>query len=156
MKTANPHKVSASALVHAPTDRAWSILADYRDGHPRILPPQFSDLAVERGGFGHGTVIRFQMRLLGKTQTYRAAVTEPEPGRVLAENYLGADGIVTTFTVDPVPGTSFSNVEISTDLPTRSGPLGAIERLVMTRLLRPIYLQELQILDAVAARNSVA
>jgi hypothetical protein len=95
------HRVSASAVVRAPAGRVYAILADYRHGHPRIVPrPPFGPLEVEQGGTGAGTVVRFQMRLLGRTRTFRAAVTEPEPGRVLVETDLGR-GAVTTFTVDP-------------------------------------------------------
>ena len=145
------HTVSADAVIPASADRTYRIIADYRSGHPRILPPEFSALTVERGGVGDGTLIRFRMRLLGSTRTYRAAVTEPERGRVLVETDLETNGAVTTFTVDPVDGAAQSRVNISTSLPVRSGLAGKIERLVMTRLLRPIYQRELEILASVAA-----
>src|ERR1700728_1331783 len=80
--------VSASAVVPARRERVYSLIANYNDGHPRILPKQFSNLTVEQGGVGAGTVIRFQMSVLGKKETLRAAITEPEPGRVLVETYL--------------------------------------------------------------------
>src|SRR5262249_3682655 len=96
-----PHTVSASALIAADPKRLYHILSDYRTGHPRILPREFGDIVVERGGTGDGTVIRFQMRILGKTQTFRAAISEPEPGRVLMETDLETNHAVTTFTVDP-------------------------------------------------------
>jgi hypothetical protein len=144
------HTVTESAIVNAPAERVYAILADYRHGHPRILPrPPFEELEVEQGGVGAGTVIRCQMRMLGRRQTLRAAITEPEPGRVLVETELGGQGIVTTFTVDPEgPG---ARVSISTDVPTRGGLLGIVQRFLVTRLLRPTYVRELEQLDALAA-----
>ena len=126
------------------------MLANYRDGHARILPRQFSDLVVEQGGIGAGTVIRFQMSVLGKKQTFRASVTEPEPGRVLVETYLDSNGVVTTFTVDLGTAPADSRVTISTDLRVRSGVSGWVERKLSTLLLRPIYRNELENLARVA------
>jgi len=126
------------------------LLANYRDGHPRILPRQFSDLVVEEGGIGGGTVIRFQMTVLGRKQNFNAAVTEPEPGRVLVETYLDPAGTITTFTVDPGTAPADSNVTISTEVPVRSGIRGSIEKMFATLLLRPIFRKELENLARVA------
>jgi hypothetical protein len=126
------------------------LLTNYHDGHARILPRQFSDLVVEQGGTGAGTVIRFQMRVFGKNQTFRASVTEPEPGRVLVETYLDSNGMVTTFAVDPGTAPADSRVTISTELPVQSGFPGWIERKLSTLLLRPIYRKELENLARVA------
>src|SRR5579885_1306861 len=98
------HTVAATAVIDAPAPAAYAVIADYRDGHPHILPrPPFVSLDVEEGGVGAGTVIRFRMRMLGTTREMRATVTEPEPGRVLVESDAAGD-VVTTFTVDPVGG----------------------------------------------------
>jgi len=52
------HSVSASALIPAPAQKVCDLIADYRDGHPRILPkPYFVSMEVEQGGYGAGTVI---------------------------------------------------------------------------------------------------
>jgi hypothetical protein len=56
--------VSASAEVKAPAEKVYAIIADYRHGHPQIVPsPPFGRIEVEQGGFGAGTVIRFPMRV---------------------------------------------------------------------------------------------
>jgi hypothetical protein len=144
------HIISASAIIPARRERVYALLANYRDGHARILPNQFSNLVVEQGGVGAGTVIRFQVSLLGRKQNLRAAVTEPEPGRVLVETYLDGSGAVTTFTVSPGHAPADSNVTISTLLPVRAGWLGMLERKMSTLLLRPMYLKELQNLARVA------
>jgi hypothetical protein len=144
------HIISASAIIPARRERVYSLLANYQDGHARILPKQFSNLTVEQGGVGTGTVIRFQMSVFGKKQIFRAAITEPEPGRVLVEKDLDANGAVTTFTVNPGRAPADSNVTISTELPVRGGFLGTIERTLSTLLLRPLYVKELENLARVA------
>ncbi len=144
------HLITASAVIPARRDRVYALIANYHDGHPRIVPKQFSGLVVEQGGIGAGTVIRFQMSVFGRKQTFRAAVTEPEPGRVLVETDLDADGAVTTFTVDQGPAPADSRVTISTELKVRSGFLGIIEKSLSTLLLRPMYLRELENLARVA------
>ncbi len=144
------HTISASAIIPARRERVYSLISNYHDGHPRILPKQFSGLVVEQGGVGAGTIIRFQMRMLGRKQSFRAAVTEPEPGRVLVETYLEANGAVTTFTVNPGGAPADSQVTISTELPVRPGFMGKIERMMTTLMLRPIYVTELQNLARVA------
>lgn len=144
------HIVSASAVIPARRERVYSIISNYNDGHPRILPKQFSGLVVEQGGVGAGTVIQFQMSLFGRKQTFRAAITEPEPGRVLVETDLDTNGAVTTFSVNPGGAPADSQVTISTELPVRSGFLGKVERAMTTMLLRPIYVKELQNLARVA------
>ena len=144
------HIVSASALVPARQERVYSLIANYKDGHPRILPRQFSNLTVEQGGVGAGTVIRFQLTMLGKKQNFRAAITEPQPGKVLVETYMDGNDAVTTFTVNPGTAPADSRVTISTELPVRSGLLGKLERMFSTLLLRPIYEKQLENLSRVA------
>ena len=144
------HLITASAVIPARCERVYTLIANYHEGHPRIVPKQFSGMVVEQGGIGAGTVIRFQMSVFGKKQTFRAAVTEPEPGRVLVETDLDANRAVTTFTVDQGPAPADSRVTIATELKVRSGFLGIIEKSLGTRLLRPMYLRELENLARVA------
>ena len=140
-------RVAASAAVPAPPAAVYAVLADYHDGHPRILPPAFSGFAVERGGTGAGTVIRFDLTLLGQTRTSRGVVTEPEPGRVLVETYP-ADGVVTTFTVEPAG--AGSRVTFASAW-TRGGLRGWVERVVAVPALRRLFAEELANLARVAA-----
>ncbi len=49
------YTVVASADMDAPPDRVYAIIADYHNGHPHILPKQFRNLTVEKGGVGAGT-----------------------------------------------------------------------------------------------------
>ncbi|HEX8150744.1 MAG TPA: SRPBCC family protein [Pyrinomonadaceae bacterium] len=145
--------VNASARVGAAADVVYGIIADYRNGHPHILPRQYFEwLEVEQGGRGEGTVIRFQMRVLGQTRVLRAAVSEPERGRVLVETDTGGGGPVTTFTVEPEG--SGAKVTISTALTSAGGLLGVAERFVLRRLLRRIYARELEQLGRVAVERT--
>jgi hypothetical protein len=145
------HRVAAEAVIDAPPAAAYAVIADYRDGHPHILPrPPFVSLDVEQGGVGAGTVIGFSMRMLGTTRTMRAAITEPEPGRVLVESDLDGD-VVSTFTVDPVEDGRKARVTIETELNVLGRPLGWLQRWLVTRLLRPVYVREIAQLEAVVA-----
>ena len=146
------HTVSATAEISAPAERIYGLIADYHDGHQRILPkPPFVSLDVEQGGVGAGTIVRFEMRLMGRTQIFRATITEPEPGRVLVET--NDTGQVTTFTVAPHAAQQ-STVTIATATTVRNGVLGTIEGWLTTRLLRPIYLKELAQIAAVAGQET--
>jgi hypothetical protein len=147
------HKVTAEAELIAPADQIYQILADYRHGHPRILPrPPFASLEVEEGGVGSGTVIRFTMRLMGRSEVLRGVITEPEQGRVLVETYPET-GTVTTFTVDPLGDRQHSRVQISTELEIRGGILGKLQRALITQYLRATYKRELKNLEAVVQED---
>ncbi|MCK6626246.1 MAG: SRPBCC family protein [Anaerolineae bacterium] len=148
------YNVTESALINAPAEKVYAILADYRNGHPHILPrPPFVSLEVEEGGIGAGTRFRMQMRAFGKTQTAQAVVTEPEPGRVLVETIPEA-GIVTTFVVMPAGNGQQARTTFSTDLKAPRGLLAPLERWMTRRFLEQTYRRELQLLDAFAQAQS--
>lgn len=143
--------VAVSKTINAPANQIYSILADYQNHHPHILPKAFTSLEVEEGGQGAGTVFKAGLQLLGQKQSFRMCVTEPEPGRVLAETDLNSD-LVTSFTVAPGESGS-SDVTIATTFQSRPGVRGFIERLTVPGLLRRIYRQELQQLEAYIERT---
>jgi hypothetical protein len=149
------HQFSAAALIEAPAQDVYAIIADYRQAHPQILPrPPFVSLTVEEGGVGAGTAMQVEMRVLGQTQSFRSVVSEPEPGRVLVET--NDNGYITTFTVAPRAGGQQAYVTIATEIVGRDGLLGALERWFVTRLLRPVYVRELEQLAAFAATRASA
>jgi hypothetical protein len=39
--------VTAATFIDAAPERVYSIIADYRNGHPRILPGEYDGLIVE-------------------------------------------------------------------------------------------------------------
>ncbi len=60
-----------------------------------------------------------------------------------------AGDVVTTFTVEPVGGGS-SRVTISTDMKVPGGSIGWLQKKLITRLLRPVYVREFEQLGRVA------
>ena len=142
--------ISATARLQAPPHRVYETIANYHTGHPRIVPKQIRNLIVERGGIGAGTMIGFDVRVLGRTTRFRAEISEPEPGRVLVErNVLGNDA-TSTFVVDPGAHLNESVVTISTEMTDRGGVAGAIEKFITRRVLRPMYEEELRLLEVAA------
>ena len=138
-------RAERSALIPAPPAIVYGLIADYREGHPTILPPRyFQNLTVEAGGVGAGTRIGFQMRAFGKVNQVRGHVTEPEPGRRLRETYPDS-GTETDFTVEPVAGTRTCRVTIATRY-TKAGLGGWFERLLVPGFLRKVYVAELRLL----------
>ena len=139
--------VTATAWMSAAPARVYGLIADYRNGHPKILPREFRQLTVEQGGVGEGTIIAFAMQVFGRLRRSRAAITEPEPGRVLVETALDGSGVVTTFTVNAARGGS--EVTISTVLPNTNW----VERKVAAWFLRGVYRKELALLADCAGRT---
>jgi hypothetical protein len=121
-----------------------------REHHPRVLPPAFSDFEVESGGVGAGTVTRFTLNTGGRSRSYRMQVAEPEPGRVLTESDTEST-LVTTFTVEPAE--NGSRVQISTTWEGAGGIGGFFERTFAPRVLRRLYADELERLDAYARQH---
>lgn len=148
------HQFSASALIQAQPQDLYAIIADYHEAHPQILPkPPFVSLVVEKGGIGEGTEILVQMRLLGQLQSFRSVISEPDPGRILVET--NDTGYITTFTVEPQANGQHAQVTIATEISGRTGVLGTMERWFVKRLMRPVYIKELELLSKVAAKQDL-
>lgn len=148
--------VSASALIPANPETVYALIADYKNGHPRIIPrPYFLSLNVEKGGYGEGTIIDFRTKVMGQIQSFHSVITEPTPGRILVETDQNT-GAATTFSVEPRMDGKQSFVTITTALPVPDGIVGKIQGWLIARLLRPIYVKELQQLAVVAAEESFA
>ncbi|HYV20431.1 MAG TPA: SRPBCC family protein [Verrucomicrobiae bacterium] len=144
-------RATQSLTIAAPAAVLYELVADYRNGHPRILPPQyFGRLDVLAGGRGAGTRIRFDMKAFGRTTTAEGTVTEPDPGRELRETL--DSGIVSTFLVESLSRES-SHVTITTTY-EKAGVGGWIERLVVPGYLRRVYTAELALLAREAAARS--
>jgi uncharacterized membrane protein len=144
--------VSAEGTVDAPADTVYGYLADMREHHPRFLPPAFSDVEVESGGVGAGTIVRFKVTAGGRTREYRMTLAEPEAG-VLTETDSNSS-LVTTFTVTPEAGAS--RVRISTSWQGAGGVGGFFERLFAPRVMRGIYADELERLNTYARERAAA
>lgn len=157
VKTVKPYLATASRVIHAPAEKVYGILADYRDGHPKILPkPHFLPMQVEAGGIGAGTYIRFQMRVFGKLQDYHAAISEPEPGRQINETYLEPKDLLTRFFIQPCSHGEHTAVRITIEGKTRaSGVAGCLERVVTGIYLRRVFKKELRLLAVLAESREV-
>jgi hypothetical protein len=140
-------RVRAERTVEAPAGAVYGYIADMREHHPHFLPPAFSDFQVESGGVGEGTITRFTVTAGGRTREYRMKVAEPEPGRILTESDTGSS-LVTKTTVTPQG--SISLVQISTTWDGAGGIGGFFERLFAPRVMRGIYMNELERLDTYA------
>jgi hypothetical protein len=141
-------KMNAERLIDAPADVVYHCLADYvRHHNPNgFLPAAFSDMVVEQGGVGEGTVIRFNVTLAGQTRPHRARVTEPQPGRVLVESE-DEGNLTTTFSVEPVGQKSRVRFDTVYEKP---GIVGWLERMLAPRMMRGLYADELAKLEQTA------
>ena len=141
-------KIEAQQIIHAPAEEVYALLADYRVGHPSILPkPFFVSMSVDEGGQGAGTVGRLRMKTLGQERESRMLVTEPEPGHILLESYPEA-GITTMFTIDPLRGPSpQTNLIFTTQMETSRGIKGLFERCFAPMILRRVYRQEFGLIE---------
>ncbi len=147
---------NASAVIDASPEAIYGLLADYRTGHPQILPQRsFGDLIIEEGGYGAGTVFRVTTRAGRIEQKWRMIVSEPEPGRVLVDTDMAPTStLTTTFSVMPVADGQQARVEIATKWESRAGIAGLMERLFYPSGMRRIFQQELrQLASVIAARR---
>lgn len=148
--------VIAEAILNARPEDVYATIADYHNSHPLILPPKnLYDLQVEQGGYGAGTIIRFKSRAMGIEKSFYQRVKEPDPGRILVEeDIIDPQDSRTTFTVNPIGEGKQSHVIISTTMKAGPGLQGFIERILIPRVLPPIYYQELKLLEEVTRKRS--
>jgi uncharacterized protein YndB with AHSA1/START domain len=140
-------RAQAERSIGAPPAAVYAVLADYTSQHPRIMPaPPFSDLEVESGGVGAGTIFHITVRTLGRRQRLHMRVAEPEPGRVLTETNLDT-GVVTEFTVAPRDGGSRTLARMSSEWESQGGLRGLADRLLTPRLMGRIFAKQLHQLD---------
>src|SRR6266567_3860866 len=151
-------KAKAAAILNARPEDAYTTIADYRQGHPNILPKEnLYDLQVEQGGYGAGTIIRFKARFLGVEQSLYRRVSEPEPGRVLVEQDIDSvQNESVTFTVTPLEQGQKSHVEIFTKLNASTGLKGLVERIVIASIFPSMLRKELKLLEAVAQKRKIS
>ncbi len=145
-------EVTAERAMQASAEAVYGCVADMRH-HEKFLPPAFSDFQVESGGVGAGTIIRFTLTAGGRSRASRMQIGEPQPGRVLTESDTESS-LVTTWTITPQG--SGSHVRLLTTWQGAGGIGGFFERLFAPRVLRGIYADELERLDAYSSTQSGA
>jgi len=135
------------ATIDARSSAVYEVLADYRTHHPRIMPPSmFSDLEVESGGVGDGTVFHITLHVPGKDKTLHMRVGEPDPGHVLTETDLDT-GEVTVFEVTSANGGSKTTARMSSSWKPKRGVAGWFDRFMTPPMLRRAYRKQLSQLD---------
>ncbi len=140
-------RAQAERVIGAPPAAVYAVLADYTTQHPQIMPASlFSNLTVESGGVGAGTVFHITLRMLGRRQRLHMRVGEPEPGQVLTETNLGT-GVETRFAVAPRDGGRRTLARISSEWETAGGLRGLADRLMTPRLMGSIFARQLRQLD---------
>lgn len=137
-------RAHAENLIDARPNAVYAVLSDYTTHHPRIMPASlFSNLDVEAGGLGAGTVFHITLRTAGKEQRLHMQVAEPEPGRVLTETNLDT-GVVTVFTVGPINDRRRTLTQISSEWETKGGLRGLVDRFVAPVLMGRIFTKQLR------------
>jgi uncharacterized protein YndB with AHSA1/START domain len=144
-------ETTAERLVAAPAADVYRYIADYQQHHPHFLPPAFEHFRVARGGVGSGTSFEATVKLGGRRRPLQMEVTEPEPGRVLAETDQET-GMRTTFTVQPEG--ERSRVRITTTWRSAGGLLGFLERRFAPRMLAALFEDELALMDGYAREQA--
>jgi hypothetical protein len=139
---------SAERTISAPADTLYGYVADFREHHPHILPPAFSEFRVEAGGVGVGTITSSRFALAGRTRTVRTRVSRIEPGRLMEEIVLDQP-MSTTFAF--TPDGDRTTVQIQTVWRPSGGFGGLLERLFAPRALAKVYADELSRLESYAA-----
>jgi hypothetical protein len=137
-------RAHAENVIDARPDAVYQVLADYTTHHPRIMPASlFSNLEVETGGVGAGTIFHITLRTVGKEQQLHMEVAEPEPGQILTETNLDT-GVVTVFRVAPRNGETRTLAQISSEWETDPGLRGLVDRFVAPMLMGRIFGKQLQ------------
>jgi hypothetical protein len=140
---------SVTRRIPSPAATVHAIISDYHVGHQEILPrPPFITMTVEKGGNGPGTVIFTTMKLLGKVRSFRAAIDEPIPGRLIRESEV-PPGLVTTYEIVP-DGAEACRLTIATDFAVAGGFFGRFQGWLAAKALVPTYERELDTLTAYA------
>ena len=137
-------RATADRTIAAAPDRVYALIADYREGRPRLLPESFVDYRVEQGGSGAGTVVTYTLHAAKRQRPYRLAVTEPEPGRQLHETDT-TSSFTQDWTVEPAGGGSL--VRISCAWEGAGGIGGFFERTFAPKGVSRIYEQLLDRLE---------
>ena len=141
--------VKSSCVINAPAKDVYSVLADYNNGHPKIMPKNFCEgLRVVKGtGIGENTRIEVRFNIYGQRETLIMDISEPEPGRILQEIDTKAVNI-TRFIVDPIDQES-SRVTIQTKVMKQTGipPGPYLDMIIKEIVLKRVFKAELETLN---------
>jgi hypothetical protein len=146
MAANSEYSCQATALIHAAPQVVYATLADYINGHPRIVPPQyFTGIEVVKGGIGAGTEIKVGMKAGGVKTTLYLIVTEPQPGYILQETDKNGQ-FYTHFILEPHG--EYTQLTILTVWKQKKGLGGIIEKYLNQKFGYKIFSLELQCIDS--------
>lgn len=92
--------------------------------------------------------------MLGVKASHRLVIGEPEPGRVLTEVDT-VTGVATTWTITPLDGAQRCELTIDTQMRTKPGLQGWVERLITPGIMKGTYQRELNLIaDHVRTKRS--
>ena len=75
----------ASRIIDSSSESIYNVIADYRVGHPAILPkPWFDGLTVEKGGFGAGTGLEPIVRVSAALAHLQLTSVSPDTSPIAA------------------------------------------------------------------------
>lgn len=138
--------IAVSRIITAPRSMVYNFLADYVNHHSKILPRKYFDgIAIEQGGYGEGTHLRYDVKAYGARHTFHSVVHEPEPGYTMLELEVES-GAYTVYSVQDL-GERGSKVTISARPQTGEGLLSAIESVLVRRLLQNVFAERLRLLE---------
>ncbi|MCD0483206.1 SRPBCC family protein [Streptacidiphilus sp. ASG 303] len=133
-------------VVEASPERVYEALADYGQVRPRLLPAQYSEYEVRRGGTGAGTQVHWRLQATEKrVRDCLFTVSEPSPGRLVETD--ANSSMVVTWTVTPA-GEGRAKVVVETTWQGAGGIGGFFERTFAPKGLNRIHGE---VLDRLAA-----
>lgn len=137
---------SESSVIPASPEVVYKILADYHVAHPAILPkPYFSNLDIETGGIGLGTVFRLEMNVFGNKEIFKMKVIEAtESVRIVEKDEIKQ--VLTTFDLSPEEGGQHCLLNITTTAPASPGLKGWLEGWMNPPITRMIFRKQLRLL----------
>ncbi|MBX7470285.1 SRPBCC family protein [Streptomyces sp. MAG02] len=130
-------EATTERIVAADPETVFDMLADYKDGRPKLLPEHFSEYQVREGGDGEGTLVHWKLQATSKrVRDCLLEVTEPTDGQLVEKDRNSS--MVTTWTVTPA-GEGRSKVVVSTVWNGAGGIGGFFERTFAPKGLGRIY-----------------
>jgi len=143
---ARPVRVRRERVITAPPEAVYNFLADY-SRRPMILPPNYVNYHIERGGFGAGTVIVYKLQASGRERPYSMTVEEPAPG-VILERDLNSS-LTTIWQLLPMGNGCYTKVVLTTQWEGSSGAGGFFERTFAPMGLGRVYETMLDLLTGI-------
>lgn len=147
-------RAAAERVIAVPPAQARNFLLDYRERRPRILTANYQEYAVEEGGRGSGTVVRYRFKAGPRERWYRMRVETPAEDSVTERDLESS--LSTVWTLRPAAGGSSTVVRIETSWQGARGIGGLFERTFAPRALSGIHRQMLDRLDAVLTGDGAA